>query len=298
MEQCLGVIDALNEGFRIVIRKPVLLAIPVLLDLGLLLSPKPAASELLMGVGGVDASGAEALGAVLSGMLILFLALYVPSVGLGAPPAPGNFGGAVELEGALTVIALAMLLLLVGVVISTVWLALLRRTIQPGADGYDLLPMVMDRAPRLLGLTIVTAGSLAAIAIIGTVGLFFLSFLAFFIGMALLVALVGIPFVMFFANLSVILDDSSPRDAIKTSIEFLKSDGWPVAGIIVLTAVVQLLAGLVVTELTGSVGGYVVAVAANAFIGTVLAAGSMVFYLSRTQDIDFEFEVSEPVSDA
>ena len=292
----MGVIDALNEGFRIVVRRPLLLTIPILLDVVLLVSPKPIAPELLLGVGGVDASGAEALGSLLSGMLVLALALYVPSMGIAAPAA-GQLGGGVELAGMGSAIGLGLLLLLAGVVISTFWLGSLRRTIQPGAEDYDLTAMVMDRAPRLLGLTVLTIAALLTVAFVTTLMLLFASFLAAMLGLALVAALIGIPLVMFFANLSVILDDASPRDAIQASVDFLRRDGLPVAGIVVLTFVVQFMANLVLSPLTSVVPGYLLAVGANAFLGTVMAAGSMVFYLSRTQGVDFEFEAVEPEPD-
>ncbi len=292
----MGVIDALNEGFRIVVRRPLLLIIPILLDLVLWVSPKPIAPELLLGVGGADTAGAEALGSLLSTLLVLALALHVPSMGI-AMPAAGQFGGGVELGGMGAAIGLGILLLLMGVVISTFWLGSLRKTIQPGAQDYDLTAMVMDRAPHLLGLTVLTIAALLAVVFIATLALLFAGFLAALIGLPLLVALIGIPLVMFFANLSVILDDASPRDAIQASVNFLRSNGMPVVGIVVLTFVVQFMANTVLSPLTLAVPGYLLAVGANAFLGTVMAAGSMVFYLSRTQDVEFEFEAAESEPD-
>jgi hypothetical protein len=292
----LGVIDALNEGFRIVVRRPLLLTIPILLDLVLLVSPKPTAPELMLGVGGVDASGAEALGSLLSGLLVQALALYVPSLGVAAP-ATGQLGRDIELAGMGSVIGLGLLLLLMGVVISTLWLGSLRKTIQPGAQDYNLTAMVIDRVPRLLGLTALTIAALLAVALVTTLLLLFASFLAAMLGLALVAALIGIPMVMFFANLSVILDDAAPRDAIQASVYFLRSNGLPVVGIVVLTSIVQFMASTVLSQLTVAVPGYLLAVGANAFLGTVMAAGSMVFYLSRTQNVDFEFEAAEPERD-
>jgi hypothetical protein len=292
----LGVIDALNEGFRIVVRRPLLLTIPILLDVVLLVSPRPTAPELLLGVGGADAAGAEALGSLLSGLLVLALALYVPSLGVAAPAA-GQLGGGFELGGMGAAIGLGLLLLLMGVVISTFWLGWLRKTIQLGAQDYDLTAMVMDRAPRLLGLTVLTIAALLAVALATALLLLFASFLAAMLGLALVAALIGIPLVMFFANLSVILDDASPRDAIQASVDFLRSNGLPVVGIVVLTFVVQFMANTVLSQLTSAVPGYLLAVGANAFLGTVMAAGSMVFYLSRTQNVEFEHEAAEPEPD-
>ncbi|MDP6758131.1 MAG: hypothetical protein QF719_07970 [Chloroflexota bacterium] len=292
----MGVIDALNEGFRIVVQRPLLLTIPILLDVVLLVSPRPTAPELLLGVGGVDANGAEALGSLLSGLLIRALALYVPSLGV-AVPVTGQLGGGIELAGMGSVIGLGLLLLLMGVVISTLWLGLLRKTIQPGVQNYDLTAMVMDRAPRLLGLTALTIAALLAVALVTALMLLFASFLAAMLGLALVAALIGIAFVMFFANLSVILDDASPRDAIQASVDFLRSNSLPVVGLVVLTFVVQFLANTVLSQLTAAVPGYLLAVGANAFLGTVMAAGSMVFYLSRTRDIEIELEAAGPDPD-
>ena len=86
---------------------------------------------------------------------------------------------------------------------------------------------------------------------------------------------------MIFANVSVIVDNSTPKVARQKSLALVADDAWPVAGLILLTVLVQLMSGMVLTQIAGTVSGYMIAVAANAFIGTVLAAGSMVFYLSR-----------------
>ena len=80
-------------------------------------------------------------------------------------------------------------------------------------------------------------------------------------------------------------------------MNFLRSNGMPVVGIVVLTFVVQFMANTVLSPLTLAVPGYLLAVGANAFLGTVMAAGSMVFYLSRTQDVEFEFEAAESEPD-
>ncbi len=289
----MGVVDALNEGFRTVVRKPVLLSIPVLLDLGLLISPKPSLIEMMVGVEGVDAASAESLGSLFSAIMMLLVVLHVPSLGGRAGPDPVGMGGAVELAGGAAVFGWALVLLLIGVIISTAYLGLLRRTIHSGAEEFRLTALIVDRAPHLLGLAAIAVVSLGALVALFLLAQAFLGLLAIFVGMAVAMGLVAIPFLMFFANISVIVDGSSPRGAIRQSIEFIVSEGWPVAGIIVLTVVVQLMAGLVLTPIAGSIGGYVVAVAANAFIGTVLAAGSMVFYLSRTYKIEFSDEVPE-----
>ena len=105
--------------------------------------------------------------------------------------------------------------------------------------------------------------------------------MAIFIGIAVAAGLIAVPFFMFFANVSVIVDNSTPKVALQKSLAFVADDAWPVAGLILLTVLVQLMSGMVLTQIAGTVSGYMIAVAANAFIGTVLAAGSMVFYLSR-----------------
>jgi len=293
----LGVIDALNEGFRIVVRKPVLLSIPILLDLGLLISPKPSLSQFMLGVGGIDADGAQALGTLVAAILLLLVALHVPSLGAGATSDFGDLGGAVELAGGGAVFGWALVLLLIGVIISTAYLGLLRRTIYPEAEEPQLAALIMDRAPHLLGLAALAVGSLLGLILLFVLAVAFMSFVAIFVGMAVAVGLIAIPFLLFFANLSVIVDGSSPRGAIRRSIELISSDALPVAGIIILTVVVQLMTGIVLATIIGSAVGFAVAVAANAFIGTVLAAGSMVFYLSRTYDVEFSHEVSNDGAD-
>ena len=293
----MGVIDALNEGFRIVVRKPVLLSIPILLDLGLLISPKPSLSQFMLGVGGIDADGAQALGTLVAAILLLLVALHVPSLGAGATSDFGDLGGAVELAGGGAVFGWALVLLLIGVIISTAYLGLLRRTIYPEAEEPQLAALIMDRAPHLLGLAALAVVSLLGLILLFVLAMAFMSFVAIFVGMAVAVGLIAIPFLLFFANLSVIVDGSSPRGAIRRSIELISSDALPVAGIIILTVVVQLMTGIVLAAIIGSAVGFAVAVAANAFIGTVLAAGSMVFYLSRTYDVEFSHEVSNDGAD-
>lgn len=279
----MGVIDALNEGFRIVVRKPLLLAIPIMLDLGLLVSPKPSASELLSSIDTVNSLDAEIFGTLVSAILLLLIALHVPSIGAGGTPAFGSLGGIgiMELGGVGQLLGAALIMLLIGGVISTIYLVLLRRTILPNSGPHQLLPLIVDRAPNLLGLAAIAIAALVTLVALFLLAVNFLSFMAILIGIAVAAGLIAIPFFMFFANVSIIVDDSTPKVALQKSLAFVADDAWPVAGLILLTVLVQLMSGMVLTQIAGTISGYMIAVAANAFIGTVLAAGSMVFYLSR-----------------
>lgn len=252
-----------------------------MLDLGLLVSPKPSASELLSSIDTVNSLDAEIFGTLVSAILLLLIALHVPSIGAGGTPAFGSLGGIMELGGVGQLLGAALIMLLIGGVISTIYLVLLRRTILPNSGPHQFLPLIVDRAPNLLGLAAIAIAALVTLVALFLLAVNFLSFMAILIGIAVAAGLIAIPFFMFFANVSIIVDDSTPKVALQKSLAFVADDAWPVAGLILLTVLVQLMSGMVLTQIAGTISGYMIAVAANAFIGTVLAAGSMVFYLSR-----------------
>ena len=289
----MGVIDALSDGYRTVIRRPYLILIPILLDLVIwLLPPISVQVPSLRSVGAtVAAQETAAFSFDISGLA----GLFVPSIAalataLDAGKTP------IELTGIGSALGMGLVLIAGGVVVATVYLLLLAKVVTMDEDGLGVTDLVMSKARSLLGLTF---GAGALIAVGGALLLFLVGGLAavamsvpgilgaplmlvsFVISVTLLIALLAALLIMYFAVLALVLEPLTVRSSIRRSVEFLRRNPRAAIGFAVLAFVIEFGLGLIWGRLSEAGPGLMVSVLGSAFVGTGITAASMIFYLSR-----------------
>jgi hypothetical protein len=308
-----GVIDTLSAGFQLVNRVPLILAVPVLLDLLLWLGPRLSIASLaerfigstvnfvaeLARTAGPAAQGqleqfqtqADALrGAVGTFNLLSLLVFRATVLQSAVPPDRGGLGGTVELGSISTVLGLALLFLLVGILVACVWLGALAQCVRGGRiDALRLLralPRYWLTILGFIGLVIVGAialavplSILAAIAQVAApaVG----GFLTIFVAVAFQLALIWALVYLFFFEYAVVVSEVGPLRAALSSIRVVASGFWSSLGFIIITWVIMSGMGVIWGSLARAPFGLALAIIGNGYIESGLAAASALFYWNR-----------------
>lgn len=307
----MGIIDSLSAGYRLLARRPYLMALPVVLDLLLLAAPRLStqpfyqalsawytqaattagmAPEIATMAGDV-AELLETIGANsnLLGLLANNSLLHVPSL-------MGSMGGLAEgnvitLDNPWLALGLALCFGLLSVVIGVVFLELLAGSLPIGngpkqRSGQAFLRESVRHAGRVLLLVFAVVLLLLFIyiplsiglALVGLVSAALSSTLALLAGLMTMVFF----FYLYFAVPALILDDVSVRNAMVQSVQLVRRNFLPTFGFVVLTNVIGLGLGLIFVQLAdGGLWGSLLAIPANAFIGTGLAIALLLFYRTR-----------------
>jgi hypothetical protein len=87
--------------------------------------------------------------------------------------------------------------------------------------------------------------------------------------------------VFLLAAMAIFVDDARPIAAIGLSLRVLKRSFWSSLGLLVLSATILMGFPVVWRVFMGHPLGMVVAIVGNAYVGTGLAAATMVFYRDR-----------------
>lgn len=301
----MGVIDTLSAGFDLVRKKPWLILPPVILDIGLWLAPRLSVrsmlSDLLRQVEAQVAASPEALSGLRESSQMLVaatehanvLALISSSLpGVPSMPIPGKtsfFGWlqpSIELRFGLGFLGLILALLVAGLLIGTFYLGLIAQQVR---DGHNSLQALRRRLPvyclRLIGVFALltalfmvvgfplslTASLLSLVS--GSLG-WMLMALFFYIGFWIMMYLAFVP-------AAILLTEDGALRAVWHSFNVVRRNFWSTLGLLVLIYIIQFGIMLVLERLTSSSAGALVAVVANAFIGTGLTTAVFVFYQDR-----------------
>jgi hypothetical protein len=307
----MGVIDSISEGLSLVRRRPIIMAVPVVLDLCLWLAPQlsvePLAKGLVAGIllpsGATVPQASESLEAARQLVLQLgrdanLLGLVssgvfgVPSlVGGGMPDGAANVGGRILVTSPLLALALAALLSLAGIVIAALYLTSVAAAVRGESLPFaDLVSKAKRNWLRLLVLALVVLIALVAVSVPLTVSVSVVSlisptvaaFLTSLLGLLSLWAGLWVLFYLFFVVDAIVLQEVGLQRAVINSILVVRSSFWSAIGLIVLINI--LAAGLSVVWRWLAVAaplGLVVAIVGNAFVGSALVTASVVFYRDR-----------------
>lgn len=285
--------------------------VPIVLDLFLLIAPRLSTEPLYQAVAGwyMQAAAAEGMppeiatmatdvstliegfgaSSNLLGMLANNSVFHMPSL---MASMGGVAGGTVlSLDNPWIVAGLAFAFGVFSVVIGVTYLELLARNLPIGngskqfSGGAFLLDVVRHTGRAFL-LVVVIALLLALLYIplslvLGLVGLVsagLSSTLALLAGLMTMVVF----FYLYFAVPALIVDDLPVRTAIMQSVQLVRSNFLPTLGFVILTNVIGLGLGLIFVRLADeSLWGALLAIPANAFIGTGLAVALLLFYRTR-----------------
>ena len=291
----MGVIDALGVGYRIVARRPYLIAIPVLVDLIIWLLPPISILEAISAPVDSESLAAQPQDFTPFSQISWLLALFLPASGLsGANTDTGVTP--IELTSFGSILGAIVLLVAGGAILASAYLVLLANAIEGRKEGFELMPIFADKSPKFLGLimgasiamTVVSAGLVllavwlaAAAPSLPAVVVLLLSLVLFMTFIAFLTAMLAASLVMYFAILALILEPISIRDSIRRSLSFWRGNLGPAIVFVLLVTLVQIALAFVWSGLSQATPGLIVSVFGSAFIGTGISAGGMVFYINR-----------------
>jgi len=303
-----GIIDTLTTGFDLVRRRPWLIALPVALDIGLWAAPKlsmvsltrAVVSDLMTAATGVSPDALQGLreqGQMLLEMaestnvasLIVSSYLGMPSLAVGEMTS--FFGRArqvIELQGGLGLVALVGVLLLAGVFLAAGYLGLIAQVVRDGHVTWSSLLAQMPRywlrligAGLIITLALMSFG-LPAMLLVALFGSISPSLASLFLGLVVFLAL-WVFIYMLFVPEAILLGEDNVLKAIWHSALVMRSSFWPALGLLVLSNIIAEGLLYVWQMLAVTASGAVVAIVANAFIGTGLTAAFFVFYRERTR---------------
>ena len=296
-EQRASIIDTLSSGYRLINRWPLLLAPPIVLDLFFWFGPRLSAPKPLQAMTDQLISQSEAseeiLGMLRAGTaqsdLFALLALQLPSMMRLLPPGQIPLVAArpqVELTSVEQTFGLGVVLGLVGLLLSTIYLVPIGRAVRDSRPDWagSLSPIWRSwlRQLALLGLLVVAAVGAAIplafiTAVLTVVGLPLGTLMLFVVQIVVIWLLVY----LFFVVNAIIVSEVGPVQAIRYSVVVVRTNFWSSIGLILLTVIISIGLPEVFKLIARVAVGVPVAILANAYINTGLAAASMLFYRDR-----------------
>jgi hypothetical protein len=305
-----GLIDTLRAGFDQVNKVPWIIGLPILVDLFLWLAPRVTAGPIIhrltsrmldvytgVAVNGIDPAALDQaktsvnqVDTVASTFNLLTLLVVnvaaVPSI----LPEPLTAAVNQEVNSGIVLLAFVVLALIAGGLLGCLYLGVIAQQVR----DRKLAPLVLAKRIWFYWLSVVGFILLVALAIvilsipIGIViGLAQLA--APGLGVALwtvaltIIQIAGVLFMiyLFFLVDAIVISEVGPIRAAVSSARVVANNFWTSVGFIVLFYVISLGMQEVWTAMGKSAFGTVAAIAGNAYIGSGLAAASMVFYSSR-----------------
>lgn len=310
----LGVIDVVSAGLDLVRRRPWTLLIPILIDVMIWVLPRLSLTQLfrpyteeLMSMTAQSGDPetveqARRLIQEMTGSLNLFglvtTALnsitHLPSlfrldkypsgvVNVTSPVSALAYTQQLAAPELMVVLFVPMFLLgLLLVAIYLEWVAQGVRPLETPAPGAALV-RIAQLWLRLIGYALVLLGmALAGTLILGLVQAIVPSAeLAAFFTVLFMVGLFWLSIYFYFVTAAMAVSGINLRLAIRRSVFLFRAFFWATLGLVVLSVFLNRGLAIVWDGLTVSSFGVVIAIAANAYIGTSLIAAAMVYYQDR-----------------
>jgi hypothetical protein len=294
-------------------QRPQLLLLPLLLDAFLWLLPRLSIEPILSQVASFYqefSAGMEDLGSEFSGLadqttqmlgflgqssnlfeLMVSRTLYhMPSLLVSAPWLKSGHNS-IQIDSVGTAGMVALSLGLLGVLIGVIYMNLLARAI-PLGEGEKSPPsdqfagQVMRQWLRTIGFVLGVCLLLVIIYVPATVLTTLLMLFSPVLGSFAMLLLSGLSIVIFFylyfVTVGLVLDNLPLSQAVVRSVMLVRHNFWSTIGFIIVTGLISLGLGLLLSQLaTSGPVGTLLAVPANAFIGTGLVLALLVFYRTR-----------------
>jgi hypothetical protein len=304
----LGIIDALSNGYALVVRRPWVLLFPIAFNLFLWLGPQINARPIFdQGIALLNAStaytsnitaetqqGLDASKEMLKSegdnfnvfSITALFALGVPALlGLESlpttpPRAPWFIVGDIG-----TLIGLSILFALIGVLIASIYLEMIARAVRREGQAQTFVPSVLKSYLKTGGFIAVALFGLIALLSPFLIGATLVSL--FNQGLASFVLIIGVMLVLWsllymaFALPAIFVSGANPVQAIWNSITVFRFNSWSAMGLVFLIYLIQMGFSLVWPMFLDTPWGTVFNVIANAFLGSGLVAAAMLFYHDR-----------------
>jgi len=303
----LGIIDSLSAGFSLVAQRPVLLMIPLLLDLFLWLGPRLSVSSITSELAlklppsvGEPAENSALLfeqnTVEILGSYNLFSALSTwplgaPSLLAGNDTGHGPLGRTSTIEVQTVGGMLAWLLALVGagLLLGTVYLSLVARWSEESEIGLGkwAREVWIDWA-RIVALVIIALGVVFLVSVPFFLAVEIIGLIVPPLASFALLAGIGLGmwalFHLFFAAHAILLRQDSVRDAIRKSIVVVRKNRLSSAGLLVVAVLISLGLSMIWNMPSPESWVRIVGIVGNAFVSTGLAMATFVFYQERATD--------------
>ncbi|HYP62023.1 MAG TPA: hypothetical protein VEQ36_16470 [Thermomicrobiales bacterium] len=290
-----GILEHLSEGMSLVLAFPQLIAIPVLLDIYLLIGARisPAAMTTRLGDWLVGRNGANSVdaGEWVRGLgdwdMSRLLAFLMPSVmdGMKQDAIYRPFDRMAWSPSLPTAIATSLGLLLVGSFIFTVYLVLLASQADMiRTESRSTMRLIIDRWGKVLATTVVLTLAIGAISALFIVPGAVLSAGGMstdtIVGLFAMVGFVVLVITMFVPE-SIVIDGSGPVEAIRASAHVVFRFFWQSAAFFAVSLLISPGLLSIWERIAGDPGGLGIAIVLNAVMVTSLSLASLAFYRAR-----------------
>jgi hypothetical protein len=300
----LGIIDSLSAGFSVVAQKPVLLLIPLLLDMFLWLGPRlsiaPIASELAADLQAVAENTTdnstllfEQNTTEILGSYNLFAALSTWPIGAPSLLAGNNVESnpigsrvTIELTAIKEVLAWLLGLVVMGLLAGSLYLGLIARWTSEdpsklrswvGAVWVYWIRIIAFVSAVLIGAFLLSVPFFLAVEIVALITAPLAS-LMLLIGIGLGMWLL---FHLFFAPHGILMYGIGVRQAINSSIILVRRYRLSAAGLLLISVVISLGLTTIWDIPTSRSWLRLIAIAGNAFVNTGLVTATFFFYQER-----------------
>ncbi len=290
-----GILEHLSEGMSLVLAFPQLIAIPVLLDIYLLIGARisPAAMTTRLGDWLVGRNGANSVdaGEWVRGLgdwdMSRLLAFLMPSVmdGMKQDAIYRPFDRMAWSPSLPNAIATSLGLLLVGSFIFTVYLVLLASQADMiRTESRSTMRLIIDRWGKVLATTVVLTLVIGAISALFIVPGAVLSAGGMstdtIVGLFAMVGFVVLVITMFVPE-SIVIDGSGPVEAIRASAHVVFRFFWQSAAFFAVSLLISPGLLSIWERIAGDPGGLGIAIVLNAVMVTSLSLASLAFYRAR-----------------
>ncbi len=285
-----GVIDTLSLGFSAITQQLWVLAIPVALDLYLWLGPRLSPLPLIQRASLYLPSAVPAIqwqellqGFNLFSLLALAI-LGVPSLMAGVTTVSPLGHMVIEIDGGLPFMGWVLALLPLGLLVGCLYLGLIAQKVREKPCP-SLLHRIWGYWLRVILLLLIFMGGAILLGLPLAMGLTLVSLLSEsltpILSTLLLALLVWIWFYLFFAIDAIVISDAGPLSAIRNSINVVRRNFWSSLGLIILINVIGMGLSFIWRALGANPWGLALGIVGNAYVGSGLAAASLIFYRDR-----------------
>jgi len=305
----IGVIDSISLGLTVVRRHPLMMVLPVAVDLLLWLAPPLSVEPLATRIAGVvtqtaastgNAESVQGVADLLQGwgkasnLLSLLAGVVVGIPSLLAGGMPDGFWrpfASVQISSASIAFVLCVVLAAGGLAIAAVYLTGMGLAVQGQTLALsEVARKAWRNAGRLLALM---AGIVVVVLLVGipvslVVALVMLlsptvaGMIASLVGLMAFWATIWAFFYLFFLVEAMVLQEVDLRRSVLNSVAVVRSNFWSALGLIVLLNVLAAGFGVIWRWMAEAhPAGTVLAMIGNTFVGSGLAAASFVFYRGR-----------------
>ena len=290
-----GILEHLSEGMSLVLAFPQLIAIPVLLDIYLLIGARISPDVMTTRLGNwlVGRNGANSVdaGEWVRGLgdwdMSRLLAFLMPSVmdGMKQEAIYRPFDRLAWSPSLPTAIVTGLGLLLIGSFIFTVYLVLLASQADMiRTESHSTMRLIIDRWGKVLATTVVLTLVIGAISALVIVPGAVLSAGGMstdtMVGLFATVGFVVLVITMFVPE-SIVIDGSGPVEAVRVSAHVVFRFFWQSAAFFAVSMLISPGLLSIWERITGDPGGLGIAIVLNAVMVTSLSLASLAFYRAR-----------------